>query len=88
MYISSYMTILRLYNLFLTQVFCLIEAVEIVVRRHLNVSNVNVHTLGGGFNYKEVILSEALGSKKVLDLWDIITQNMPLKYENYLLELL
>ena len=43
--------------------FCLIEAVEIVVRRHLNVSN--VHTLGGDFDYKEVILSEALGSKKV-----------------------
>ena len=61
--------------------FCLIEAVEIVVRRHLNVGN--VHTLGGDFVYKEVILSEALGSKKVLDLW-----NMPLKYEKYLLELL
>ena len=68
------MTILRLYNLFffLIQVFCLIEAVEIVVRRHLNVGN--VHNLGGDFDYKEVILSEALGSKKVLDLWDIITQ--------------
>ena len=71
---------------FLTQVFRLIEAIEMVVRQHLNVPNIQSYQPHSDLRVR--ILEEALESQSVLSYWETVADIIPARYEKYSLELL
>ena len=70
----------------LIQVFHLIEAIEMVVRKHLNVPNIQSYQ--PDTDLRKVILKEALDPQSVLSYWETIADVIPARYEKYRVELL
>ena len=70
----------------LIQVFQLIEATEIVVRHHLEVSRVNSQ-LADTYHCNQII-EETLNSRPILEQWEQIARSVPPQYETYSIELL
>ena len=86
-YIPEFLLHTLLYHLtLLTQVFQLIEAIEIVVRHHLEVSRVNSQP--ADTNHCKHIVEETLNSRPILEQWEQIAQSVPPQYETYSIELL
>ena len=65
---------------------CLLEEVELVVRRHLNVRS--MQTYDEGTNICLSITEEVLTTNSVLCCWETIAHSIPLSYEEYSIELL
>ena len=66
--------------------FRLVEAIEMVVRQHLNVPNIQSYQPHTDLRVK--ILKEALESQSVLLYWETVADIIPARYEKYSLELL
>ena len=62
------------------------EAVELVVRRHLNVQKMQTYKQDTDIHI--TIVSEALRADTVLCCWEVIAQTIPPPYELYSMELL
>lgn len=70
----------------MSQVFNLMESVELIVRRHLNIEQ--KHTFISGTDVKKCILEEVMKADQVLTCWEVIASTIPTKYELYSIELL
>ena len=66
--------------------FKLIESIELVVRQHLNIPN--IQTYQPETNLREKILKEGLGSHSIMSCWETIAHSIPTRYEEYSTELL
>lgn len=68
------------------QVYHLMESIELVTRRHLNVQNAQVLT--PGTNIHGLIVEDVIKSEPILSRWEAIAHTIPTKYEPYSIELL
>ena len=73
-------------NVMSFQVFQLMELVELVVRKHLNVCN--TQALTSGTDLHQLIAEDVLKSESILSCWETIAYSIPTKYEPYSVELL
>ncbi len=64
----------------------LFESIEMVVRRHLEVSHVSSQS--SDTSYGNTIIHEVLRNESILEQWERIACSVPLKYERYSVELL
>ena len=62
------------------------QAIELVVRRHLNVENVMAFT--PGTDLRKAIMEEVVQSDAILHDWEAIAYSIPSSYEPYSIELL
>ena len=67
-------------------VYQLMESIEWVSRRHLNLKR--IHELSSGMDVHKLILDDVLRSELVLACWEIVAHHIPNKYEPYSLQLL
>lgn len=65
----------------LLQVFHLIEAIELVVRRHFNVDSIQSYKKDT--DIKSPILCDVLNSESVMQHWDNVASSIPTQYEQY-----
>ena len=68
------------------QVYHLMESIELVTRRHLNVQSAQVLT--PGTNIRRLIVEDVIKSEPILFRWEAIAHTIPTKYEPYSIELL
>ena len=68
------------------EVYQLMESIELLTRRHLNVESVQVLT--PGTNICKLIMEDVIRSGPILSRWETIAHNIPTKYEPYSIDLL
>ena len=62
------------------------ESIELVVRQHLNVQNIQVSI--PGTNIHRLIVEDVIKSESILSHWEALAHCIPTKYEPYSMELL